>query len=223
MRADSPAAAVYQVFLWKFLEAFLAETLKDDLRLYLTYVHYGPSVIDTVLGSGDVSRWRPEATLESVCREGLVGAVDWLAGRLGPKAAGWRWGRVHRYAFRHPGASGKTAQWLLNRGPYPAGGSCATVNVAGYTLPAGGFEVNVAPSVRFIVDMADESKMHICWPMGQSGQAGHRHYDDAIPMWRRGGMATLYMSRNLVEKEARRRLLLTPRAGGRGGMDFSRA
>ena len=210
MRADSPGAAIYEVFLWQFVQALLAETLQDDLKLYLTYIHYGPSVIDAVLASGDVSRWRADATLESVCREGLCGAVDWLTARLGANRRGWKWGRIHRYAFRHPGASGKTAEWLLSRGPYPAGGSCATVNVAGYTLPVRGFEVNVAPSMRFVIDMADEAKLHICWPLGQSGQPGHRHYDDAMDMWRAGEMAPLYLTRDAVEKAARRRLLLAP-------------
>jgi acyl-homoserine lactone acylase PvdQ len=129
---------------------------------------------------------------------------------MGSNRKRWAWGKIHRYVYRHPGAKGKIAEWLLNRGPYPAPGNCTTINVSGYVLPSGGYEVNAIPSMRFIADMGDDEKSLFCCPMGQSGQPGHRHYDDMIDLFRNGGMVPLYLSREKAMRAARRVLKLTP-------------
>jgi len=91
--------------------------------------------------------------------EALVRTMRFIRGALGPRRRRWSWGRLHTYTFRHLGAAGGLASWLLNRGPYPAPGSGATVNVA-LTNPAyrqgrepgptERYDAGVIPSLRLV-------------------------------------------------------------------------
>ena len=143
-----------------------------------------------------------------VVERALAAAMDLLRQRLGAGRSGWRWGRLHRYAFRHPGATSALTRLLLNPTPRPAAGDQNTVNVSWYYPVNGSFDVTTIPSLRMIVPVGDPDGMRIIIPLGQSGQPGHPHYDDMSPLWVRGDYVPLPMGRAAVEAAAAEKLIL---------------
>lgn len=109
-----------------------------------------------------------------------------LAPRFGNRPEKWNWGRYHTLYYRHPGAITGLTSWLLNRGPWPAGGDWTTVNVCGYSLTVNPGETTTIPSMRFIASLADKDGNLICLPLGQSGRPGNKFYDDFAPKYRKG-------------------------------------
>jgi penicillin amidase len=65
------------------------------------------------------------------------------------------------------------------------------------------------PSMRIIVPLGDPDGMRIIGPLGQSGQPGHRHYNDMTDPWIRGELVPLPLTRTGVERVTRERLVLT--------------
>jgi acyl-homoserine lactone acylase PvdQ len=61
-----------------------------------------------------------------------------------------------------------------------------------------------------VVPLGDIDGMRVIMPLGQSGQPGHRHYDDMTDRWVRGDLVPLPLSRGAVEKIAKERLVLEP-------------
>jgi penicillin G amidase len=222
MTAASTGALLYTVFLVELTHVLAGGILRDELGIFLSAMPYQYTAIDRLLDPA-----RPPdpvahpllqgRTLQFVCEEALVRAVRVITGALGPRRRRWSLGRLHTYAFRHPGATSAVAAWLLDRGPYPAPGGGSTVNVAG-TNPAVSrshrpgprerYEVQYVPSLRMICPMADPDGTRIVGPLGQSGQPGSRHYDDLTPLWRRGEYVRLPLTRAGAEAVAASRLVL---------------
>jgi acyl-homoserine lactone acylase PvdQ len=128
---------VFEVFLTEWTRELLGDELGDDLALYENIKLLG--VEDVILDRLDSTHWDRKDTpqresLRQILQRALIRTVRFLQRRLGRDPSGWSWQKLHRYVFRHPGASPLTA-CLLNRGPYPASGDRNTVNLGGY-LPS---------------------------------------------------------------------------------------
>jgi penicillin amidase len=100
--------------------------------------------------------------------------------------------------------------WLLNPAPRSAGGDADTINASAPSVSRDSYHATAIPSLRMIVPLGDPDGMLIIGPLGQSGQPGHRHYDDMIDPWIRGELAPLPLTRAGVEKVTRERLVLAP-------------
>ncbi len=210
LKVESRGAAIYEVLLWQLFNLLLSETLGDNLLMYLNLSSYLPSLLEVILESGDISKWKgwEHSSISQLCETALIRAWEWLSKNLGRNPRKWKWGHIHKYFYRHPGSSGILSRWLLDRGPFRANGDCATLNIGGFDLARGNFEVTVAPSMRFIAPLSDADKTMIIGPMGQSGHPGHPHYDDMIDLWIRGEMVPLPFTRKAVEAAAAHRLTL---------------
>jgi penicillin amidase len=224
-RPQSAAAALFQVFLVEFSRTLLAGLLGDALPAYLSLMPFMYTAPDRLLdaqagavpAAGGLLGGRP---LREACEQGLVRAMRYLEAALGPDRRRWRWGALHTYAYRHPGArgagpGGALARRLLNRGPYPAGGSANTVNQANFNPARGGspkrvYETTAIPSLRLVTSLADPDSTRIIGPMGQSGRPLSRHYADMIPLWLRGEAVPLPLSRAGAEAVAVSRAILRP-------------
>ena len=66
------------------------------------------------------------------------------------------------------------------------------------------------PSIRIIMPLYDLDAAIVIGPMGQSGQPGHRHYDDMNALWQEGGFIPFPFSRELIEARAESMLILEP-------------
>lgn len=205
--ADSRGAAVFEAFLVSLERELTARKLGPELGLYLNARLCG--IVDVALERPESPWWGSEEP-RAVVERALASAMELLGERLGRRRAGWRWGCLHRYVFRHPGATSPLARLLLNPRPRPAHGDCSTVNVSWYHPACGSFDATVIPSLRVIVPLGDVDGMRISLPLGQSGQPGHPHYDDLTDVWRRCELVPLPLTRGAVEKIARDRLVLAP-------------
>jgi penicillin amidase len=224
MGAQSPAAAVHEVFVRRMINRLLENRLGD---LTERYMGKGPN---RALAAGSMfgaRAWdwlqrtlaQPEShwfdlgsgeTREDVMRLVLRESVDFLKEELGPEIDDWAWGKLHTLSYTHQLGQVKPLDKLLNRGPYPLGGDGSTVWATGSSRFDLSSEMIIGPPFRFIADLGDLSNSVGLLAPGQSGQVGSRHYDDQIEAWFEGEYHPMLYAREDVEREATARLLLVP-------------
>lgn len=211
VRRDSPGAALYEVFLTEFNAALLGGVLGGDLPLFFNAKGFG--VEDVVFDRPDSPLWsragaRDGAGRARIVERALVAAMDRLEGGMGRDPRRWKWGRIHAHVFRHPGAKGRILSGLLNPDPFPACGDCNTVNALWFFHGTHPCRVTTLPSMRMVVPLGDVDGMGVIGPLGQSGQPGHRHYEDMNGAWAANVQAPLPLSRAAAERIAVERLVL---------------
>lgn len=131
-------------------------------------------------------------------RKSLRDALADLTERLGEDMETWTWGRLHSVAFVHfLGAQGPLSK-VLTVGPFPVGGSGATVNAATYSFLAP-YQVVTGPSRRFIANLSDIENVLTVIPTGQSGHPSGPHYKDQTDMWLKGEYRILTTNRKKIE------------------------
>jgi penicillin amidase len=163
-------------------------------------------------------------TRDAILTRALDQAGDDLRRSLGDPA-GWTWGRIHTVTFREQslGSSGVgPIEALFNKGPYPAPGSCTTINkICGWianTYPPPGdyadlpfvFPAGSSPSYRLVVDMGDLDGASIIHTTGQSGLPFDAHYGDYIDKWLANVGLPLPWSPSAVDAARRQELTLRP-------------
>lgn len=149
---------------------------------------------DTLLGA------RPAATRDSIVVAAFREAVVELGKSPGGTPGSWRWGAVHRAAFRHPLAA------AFDLASVPRGGDGNTVNATG----GGNLRQTSGASYRIVVDFADFDNSVATSVPGQSGQPGSEYYGNLLPLWAEGEYFPLLYSRAAVERETAHILWLKP-------------
>jgi len=223
---DNVAASVYQVFRLELLRLAYHD-LPAPLRelvcgrgllelLILTSVFHQQSSSLVLRLLDDLLRPENRAVGRPIVADALRCTAAWLAAHLGPDAAAWQWGRLHRVTFGHVlGLASPALDRLLglNRGPIPVGGDLDTIAQSGvdpwHPFDAAAFTV----SYRQVIDVGDWDAMRFILPTGQSGHPGSCHYDDMLESWRRGEYRTLPFSRTAVEADTAERVRLLPATG----------
>lgn len=201
--AGSAAAAVYEVFVLKLIE----RTFKDKLgeTLYADYLANGRAlhaIHELVTRPADP--WFAELGSDRQGRDAIAAlalgdAVRELERRQGGDPAAWRWGGLHRVTFAHPlGAA--IPFGVLNLGPYERPGDDDTVNDAPYHLYAP-YDLRSHASLRTIVDLGDIDRSLSILPTGQSGQPYAKHWGDQTPLWLRGDLKPMPLSRERIQAE----------------------
>jgi penicillin amidase len=213
VRPESPAAAVYEVFLDELVAELIGDELEDDLVLYLNAKAYG--IEDEILDRPDSTLWDrtdtpQKETPEQVLETALVRAMKVCSTRMGKDPRRWAWGKLHGYVFRHPGGTNALFARLLNRGPYPAPGDDNTVNVSWCLAARRSYDATTIPSMRMIASMGDPDGLWLAGPLGQSGQPGSPHYDDLIPGYLAGAQVPVPLTPAGVREVTRKRLTLEP-------------
>ena len=227
LAADSPAAAVHEVFLRRMITLMLSDKLGD---LTVRYAGKGPT---PVLAKGSLfgSRaweWLQKAlaeprshlahwfdlghgeTRDDCMRLALRETVDFLKAELGPEIGDWAWGRLHTLTYGHTLGRVQSLERFFNRGPYPLGGDSTTVWATGANRHDLSSEGIIGPPFRFIADLGDlRNSLGLLAP-GQSGQPGSNHYDDQVGAWFTGEYHPMLYAREDVEREAEARLRLEP-------------
>ncbi len=124
--------------------------------------------------AGWFDSWREEmlAALADVVRE--------LRQSHGPRPEQWAWGKVRPLTLPNPLGRAKALAPVFNRGPFAWGGDGNTVS------QASGNDQAVIASLRFVVEAGDWENARFVLPGGQSGNPFSPHYDDMLPLWRRG-------------------------------------
>jgi penicillin amidase len=224
LAADSPAAAVHEVFVRRIIHLTLSDKLGD---LAVRYAGKGPTPL-LMEGSlfGERSwEWLQKQladpnsdwfdlghgeTRDDCMRLALRETVDFLKAELGPEIGDWAWGKLHTLTYGHTLGSVQPLDQFFNRGPYPLGGDGTTLWATGTSQHDLNTEAVVGPPFRFIADMGDlRNSLGLLVP-GQSGQPSSKHYDDQVEAWFDGEYHPMLYAREDVEREAEAKLRLRP-------------
>jgi penicillin G amidase len=223
LTAGTVGGTIYEVARYTLarnvFEAVLSKSLTDQVLgkgfhplLMTANEFYGHDTVTMLRLLADPQSWwlQQAGGRDAVLTRSLKEAIAWLRHTLGPDPAHWQWGRLHRVTFPHAMAIQKPLDRVFNRGPYPIGGDTDTVcQVA--MLPDDPYDNKAwSPTYRQIVDLGDLSRSQWVYAPGQSGQVGHKHYDDLIGPWRSGETIPMLWTREQVEGAAEGRLVLNP-------------
>ena len=172
----------------------------------------------------DTSTPTTTETRNEVIAEALDKAAADLRSSLGDPAK-WTWGRIHTITFQEQtlGTSGiGPLEWIFNKGPYPAPGSCTTVaKICGSVAddwPVGDakadlqtrFAAGSSPSYRLVVDMKDLDAATILQTTGQSGVPFDSHYGDFIERWLANMPLPLPWTSDAVNAATKQTLTISP-------------
>ncbi|HSP13642.1 MAG TPA: penicillin acylase family protein [Thermoanaerobaculia bacterium] len=197
---DSPAAALYEIWMRRLRSAFVQRDLRNDL------VPIG----ERVLPLRSMLRTIGNLPLEDRSRL-LLGtlhqAFDEARAVMGDDPSRWRWGAIHVVHFRH-GLDKRGDEAKFDRGPIERPGDGDTIDVTAARPPS--FEQVHGASFREIVDLGDWDRSLAINVPGQSGSPGSAHYDDLVPLWARGDYFPLLFSRAQIEGNAGDTLILQP-------------
>jgi len=189
--ADSCGAAVYEVFLAQLVRALLEDEAGGNLFYYYHIPFKQYLIQDVILDRPQSGLWDRKDTPQKegpqeILEKALAATIEFLESELGDNRRGWSWGRLHAIEWRHAGATSWFKRMLLNAGPYPVGGDATTLNANTPVVANGEYRPVHIPALRMVAPLADLDRMQILATIGQSGQPGHRHYDDMVRPWLEG-------------------------------------
>ena len=224
LTAESPAAAVYQVFTRRMIYLTLSARLGEITECY---AGKGPTPVladKSILGhrswewlqttmADPTSHWFDQGggeTRDDVMRAALSDTVEFLTSELGPSVADWAWGKLHALTYAHVLGRVPLLDLVFNRGPYPMGGDDHTLWATGASLHNLESDDVIGPPFRFIADLGDLRNSLGMLAPGQSGQPGSRHYDDQVQAWFEVGYHPMLFDRADVERESESHLRLRP-------------
>ena len=172
----------------------------------------------------DISTTDATETMDDIIATALDQGAKDLRTALG-EPTNWTWGRIHTITFEEQtlGSSGiAPLEWIFNKGPFPAPGSCTTVNKTCVSIsddwPTGDekpdlnqrFDVTSGPSYRLVVDMSDLDEATIIQTTGQSGLPFDSHYGDWIQRWLDNVPLPLPWTKTAVDAAITQTLTLQP-------------
>ncbi len=223
LTAETIGGTIYEVARYTLVrnvfEAALSKSLTDQVMgkgfhplLMTASEFYGHDTVAILRMLDNPQSWWMQRAggRDAVLTRSLKQTIEWLRSTLGPDQSQWQWGKVHRATFPHAMAIQKPLDLVFNRGPYPIGGDTDTVcQVA--MLPDDPYDNKAwAPTYRQIVDLGDLSRSRWIYAPGQSGQVGHKHYDDLIEPWRKGETIPMLWTREQIDGAAEGKLVLKP-------------
>ena len=204
MRKEDVGPALFQTTINKLVYNIFHEKMGDQLyALYDTLASTPLSALSHLLNNPE-SEWFDDPstpareTRDDMIRKSVGDALVLLRNELGGDIKEWQWGRLHTVTFGHVFGSNKLLSGFFNVGPFPVGGSHATINVGQYFL-AHPFQSAVGPSMRQVMNLADIDDSRTVLPPGQSGQVFTSHYKDQIPLWLNGAYKIRPMLRSTIE------------------------
>ncbi|MFS2203701.1 penicillin acylase family protein [Variovorax sp. Varisp36] len=207
MDRDSAAAALYEVWSSKPLRAAVLKAGAGDAGAALA----GPGDnTRMVLLLENPSGWVTNEQRDALLLEALPLAMQELSARLGPDAAAWKWGTLHRAEFRHPlgGVVDAATRKKLDVGDWPMSGSAFTPMAATYR--PSDYKLTAGASFRMVLDVGNWDASRVINTPGQSGNPDSPNYRDLAPLWLEGKYVPLVYTRAAVEKETVERIQLTP-------------
>ncbi len=232
MRAESPDAPVVEALLCIYAEkTFLDELGPKGSQTWESFLDNSSlaysAIVDHIVYRGDESPFwddintSEKETKAQIMARSLADTIALLEKALGKNRDTWQWGKIHTYTFKtettqmakHMGKLAKTAMKVIapffNRGPYPAGGSYTTINVAGYNIGKD-FEVWLVPEMRMITDFSQEEPLVLVNSTGQADNPVSPHYEDGIHAWLNGDYQSFPFKEKNINKQYTRTLMLIP-------------
>jgi penicillin amidase len=151
-------------------------------------------------------------TCATIAGRALDAALALLRRHLGDDVSAWRWGDMHRAAFRHP---------VVGRVPFLRDlfGTIVATDGGPFTIArgtarlAGGDDLFAhihGSGLRAVFDLSNLAASRYMIASGQSGHPLSPYYTDTTPIWRDGGTLTLFGDRQTLERDAVAILRLAP-------------
>ena len=232
---DSTGCAAFETLEYRLLRGLVDDELDSDFEPENTAWRWVGSeasheALVRLMARPDDEWWDDTSTAgviegrDDIAARALDAAGDDLRRSLG-EPANWTWGRIHSARFAEE-TLGNSGIWpleaLFNKGPYPAPGSCTTINkICGWianTYPPAGefaqlqevFKATSHPSYRLVVDMGALDEATIIQATGQSGLPFDAHYGDFIGRWLASEWLPLPWTADQVDAAGRHVLTLAP-------------
>jgi penicillin amidase len=213
MAVESAAAAVFEGFLDEMARR-IAGSRAPGASEWALGKGFTPLLAGTTFTGGRASRVvrrlveQPEGWFErgwpAEMADALAASVRKIREGFGPDVSNWGWGHVRTLTLEHPFGRVKALAPVFNRGPIPWGGDGNTVSQASGSSPM------VLASMRAVIPVGDWDSARFVLPGGQSGNPFSPHYDDMLPLWRRGEGVPIAWSREAVAAATISRLELRP-------------
>ncbi|MDA2803404.1 penicillin acylase family protein [Nocardiopsis suaedae] len=194
---DSAGAALFETWLTRHL----APAVHASRVPGRAHPLIGPTTTETLVH--EVRALDP-GERERLFAATLADAYGEVSYRLGGDPSRWRWGDLQWTLFEHPAGE--------HIGPLPRGGAWDTVDVSSYR--PGDFGQAAGASFRAVIDVGAWDRSFAASAPGQSADPASEHYDDLLPLWRRGDYFPLVYSREAVEENTAATIRLVPAPGG---------
>jgi len=229
MRADSPGAAMFAIFQHFFIRnLFLDELGPETSAAWKNYMILNSGIYaadqDHLLGREESPFWDnihtpKKETKPDILAKSLAEAMTFAEKTLGGNPENWRWGELHTFSWEtgttkmaeHLSPVNRLAARMIgkytDRGPYPAGGSLNSLNVAGF-YKGQDFKAWLVPAMRMVVDFSRDEPLFLTICGGQSGNPASPHSDDGIPVWLKGDARQMAFRDENIEKQYDRVLIL---------------
>ena len=207
VRADSPAAALYELWALELRKAVTPRAVPERARGIVKTWPLNRVVAELSQSRPEVFGDAAATERDRVLLDTLRLAYEELSRREGPDPRRWSWGSLHKAYFRHAldAIGGPT---LLDRGPVERPGDGDVVQATYFRDDS--FDQVSGASYREIFDLSDwDNALGINVP-GQSGQPDSPHFDDLLPLWSKGAYFPLKFSRKAVDAVTRDTLILRP-------------
>jgi penicillin amidase len=204
LRADSPAAALLQVWSTTIARQLLTPVLGAELvRAYLAWREpWHCQVLPGLLEADDLD--------DELLREALDDAIDLLETETGEtEPSGWAWGDLHRLRLSHPLARIPGLEGLFTVADVGYPGDEQTVLQAGMDTREG-FEAAVIPSWRAVYDLGDLDRSVGVLPAGISGNPASPHWADQASLFLSGETKSLPFTEEAVAAATVATLSVTP-------------
>jgi penicillin G amidase len=216
LRADSAAAALYEVWCCRIGDAILLPRLGKELHEHYFALRQWTNsfqfqILPNLLAHPTATWFGGEgkAARDDLLRQALDTALDELVAAMGEDVGGWTWGALHRVRFTGQLARVPDLAELFTGGELGWGGDEQTV-CQGMYEPGAGYDTVVVPSWRQIIDLSDLDASVGTHTVGQSGNPASPHFNDLFPLWSTGQYHPLPFTRAAVEAATESRLELVP-------------
>ncbi len=213
----SPAASIFENFVRSFQKNMFFDEMGEELYEEFLSAFLLPSyAVDNTWRKkesawcDDVTTEDREETFTDMVQKSFKDTVAILADGFGRNPEDWQWGKMHKLFLEHPlGRVGLLDKVFdFNRGPFEVGGSSHTVCPYMGTAENPGKAIYGA-SQRHIYSLANWDDSLSVIPTGTSGIPASEHYCDQTELYVGNDYRDDLMSRDLVEKSARYKMVIT--------------
>ena len=197
LAADSAAAALYVVWYYKHLNPALAEWAAPAGAQQLIRPIDSLAVVDLIDAHRD--------EVAPLIANSLAAAWTDTQARLGRDPAQWRWGSLHKTAFRHP-LGERLPQAAMP--DYSRGGDGTTPNNTSFD--GNDFSVTSGASWRMVLDVGNWDAARMTNAPGQSGDPNSPFYANLLEGWANDRSFPLLYSRGALDAHVVRIIRLSP-------------
>jgi len=210
LKKESIATTIYDQLYLELIRNVFMDEMGEGLYNDFIKVEYTPYLaLDKIWIDGN-SVWCDNVETEEIENfEDMIDtsfkdAVAVLVNRFGNDIEDWQWGKIHGLVLEHPMGGVKILDKIfnLNRGPWPVGGGSHTVSPYRYERN-NPYTVNYGSSHRHIYDTSDWDNSLSIIPTGISGIPASKHYCDQTDSYVNNEYRNDYLSRELIEEQAK--------------------